>query len=64
MTQDAERDGKRQRIEEMRAFLEKQGTEVLMYDGQLVRTSVEKIMVYEDRMKVKFKSGLEIDVGR
>lgn len=62
LTQDAERDGRRQRIEEMRAFLEEQVNEQLAYDEQLVRRLVEKIMVYDDRLTVEFKSGLEIDV--
>lgn len=64
LTQDAERDGRRQRIEEMRAFLEKQVNEPLAYDEQLVRRLVEKITVYDDRMTVEFKSGLEIDMER
>ena len=64
LTQDAERDGRRQRIEEMRAFLEKQANELLGYDEQLVRRLVEKITVYEDRLMVVFKSGLEIYVER
>lgn len=62
LTQDAERDGRRQRIEEMRAFLEKQVNEPLGYDEHLVRRLVEKITVYDERMTVEFKSGLEIDV--
>ena len=64
LTQDSERDGRRQRIEEMRAFLEKQANEPLGYDEQLVRRLVEKITVYEERLAVEFKSGLEIDVER
>lgn len=64
LTQDAERDGRRQRIEEMRGFLEKQVNEPLAYDEQLVRRLVEKITVYEERLTVEFKSGLEIDVER
>ena len=67
LIQDAERDGRRQRIEEMRGFLEKQvneANEPLAYDEQLVRRLVEKITVYEDKMAVEFKSGLEIDVER
>ena len=64
LTQDAERDGKRQRIEEMKEFLEKQVNEPLAYDEQLVRRLVEKITVYEDRLMVEFKSGLEIYVER
>ena len=64
LIQDAERDGRRQRIEEMRAFLKEQANEPLAYDEQLVRRLVEKITVYEDKMAVEFKSGLEIDVER
>lgn len=64
LTQDAERDARRQRIEEMRGFLEKQANESLAYDEQLVRRLVEKITVYGNRLTVEFKSGLEIDVER
>ena len=46
----------------MRAFLEKQVNEPLGYDEHLVRRLVEKITVYDERMTVEFKSGLEIDV--
>lgn len=64
LAQDAESDGRRQRIEEMREFLEKHVNEPLEYDEKLVRRLVEKIMVYENRLTVEFKSGLEIDVER
>ena len=48
----------------MRRFLEKQVNEPLVYDEQLVRRLVEKITVYEDRLAVEFKSGLEVNVER
>lgn len=64
LAQDAERDGRQQRIEEMRTFLEEQVNEPLAYDEQLVRRLVEKITVYEDKMTVEFKSGLDIDMVR
>ncbi len=48
----------------MRAFLREQANEPLAYDEQLVRRLVEKITVYDDRLTVEFKSGLEIDVER
>lgn len=64
LTQNAERDGRRQRIEEMREFLEKQINRPLAYDEQLVRKLVEKITVYEDRVTVGLKSGLEVEVER
>lgn len=64
LTQDAERDSRRQRIEEMRAFLREKANESLTYDEQLVRRLVEKITVYDERLRVGFKSGLEMEVGR
>lgn len=64
LAQDAERDGRRQRIGKMGTFLGEQVNEPLGYDEQLVRRLVEKITVYEDRLVVEFKSGLEIDVKR
>lgn len=62
--QDAEKNGKRQRIEEMGAFLREQANEPPAYDEQLVRRLVEKITIYEDGLVVEFKSRLEIDVER
>ncbi len=64
LAQDSNRDGRRQRIEEMREFLEKRVNEPLAYDEQLVRRLAEKITVYKDRLTVGFKSGLEIYVER
>lgn len=62
LAQDAERDDRRQRIEEVRVFLREQADEPLVYDEQLVRRMVEKVTVYKDRLMVEFKSGLEINI--
>lgn len=59
---EAEQDGRRQRMEEMKTFLEEQADIPLEYDEQLVRRLVEKVTVYEDELVVEFKSGLEICV--
>ena len=60
---DANREGARIRFTEMESFLSGQGTEVQEYDDALVRRLVETITVYDDRFKVKFKSGIEIEVA-
>lgn len=39
------------------------GTEVQEYDDALGRRLVETITVYDDRFKVKFKSGIEIEIA-
>lgn len=60
---EANREGARIRFAEMESFLSGQGTEVHEYDDALVRRLVETITVYDDRFKVKFKSGIEIEVA-
>lgn len=60
----AEREGLKQRIREMREFLEQQSTEVTEYDEQLVRRLIEKVTVYDERFEVEFKSGAKVDVEK
>lgn len=60
----AEREGMKQRIREMREFLEQQSTEVTEYDELLVRRLIEKVTVYDERFEVEFKSGVMVDVKR
>ena len=62
MVESAEREGLKQRIREMREFLEQQSTEVTEYDELLVRRLIEKITVYDERFEVEFKSGAKVDV--
>ena len=62
LMREADRDGRRQRIEEMKAFLQEQADTPLEYDERLVRRLIEKVTVYEDKVVVEFKSGLETDV--
>ncbi|MEA5093081.1 hypothetical protein SDC9_22274 [bioreactor metagenome] len=60
--QNAERQGKRQRIEEMTEFLKEQTGELIEYDEQLVRRLIEKITILDNKVTVEFKSGVEIDI--
>ena len=64
LVESAEREGLKQRIREMREFLEQQSTEVTEYDELLVRRLIEKITVYDERFEVEFKSGTKVDVER
>lgn len=64
MVESAEREGLKQRIREMREFLEQQSTEVTEYDELLVRRLIEKVTVYDGRFEVEFKSGAKVDVER
>lgn len=62
LVENAEREGKRQRIDEMIEFLNEQSYELDEYDEQLVRRLIEKVTVFEEKITVEFKSGVEIDV--
>ena len=64
LVESAEREGQKQRIREMREFLERQSTEITEYDELLVRRLIEKVTVYDERFEVEFKSGAKVDVER
>ena len=59
LVENAEREGKRQRIAEMTDLLNEQSCELEEYDEQLVRRLIEKVTVHDDRIEVKFKSSIE-----
>lgn len=62
IVQNAELQGKRQRIEEMAEFLSEQTGELQEYDEQLVRRLIEKISIFDDKLTIEFKSCVEIDI--
>ena len=62
LVENAEREGKRQRIAEMTDFFNEQSCELEEYDEPLVRRLIEKVTVFHDKFAVEFKSGVEIDV--
>ena len=46
------------------ALLENQELEIERYNEELVRKLIEKIVVYEEKLKVIFKSGLEVEIDK
>ena len=62
LVENAEREGKRQRIAEMTDFLNEQSWELEEYDEQLVRWLIERVTVHDDRIEVEFKSCIAIDI--
>jgi hypothetical protein len=62
LSRNALRQDKRDRIAEMTDFLNMQTGDITEFDDKLVRKLVEKVIVYDDRLVVEFKSGLEIEV--
>lgn len=61
LVENADREGKRQRIAEMSDFLNEQSCELEEYDEQLVRRLIEKVTVFDEKMNIEFKSGVEIE---
>jgi len=62
MADNAEREGYKKRIDEMKTFLAMEITSIDKYDETMVRRMVEKITAYEDRLIVEFKSGANVEV--
>ena len=49
-------------IDTLISFLEEQSTAVTEYSEALVRRLIEKIVVYDEKLVIEFKSGLSVDV--
>lgn len=62
LTENAEREGMKQRIAEMKQFLTEQTEQIEEYDESLVRRMIEKVTIYDNRLAVEFKSGTNIDI--
>ena len=58
----AEEKNEQSRLKELEEFLENQELEIERYDEELVRRLIEKIVVYDEKLKVIFKSGLEVEI--
>lgn len=58
----SEHEGVKDRIDEMRAFLQQQTTRIDKYDEQLVIKLINKITVYDDKFVFEFKSGMILNL--
>jgi site-specific DNA recombinase len=46
----------------MESFINEQSSSLEEYDEKLVRMLIDKVTVYDNKLRVEFKSGAEIDV--
>lgn len=60
----AETEGYKKRIEELQDFINEADTELLEYDEKMVRKYIKEIRVFDDRLQVFFKAGIDIDITR
>ncbi len=62
MTETALRHELTERMEEMTAFLDEQPEAITEYSDALVRRLIEKVTIFDEKISVEFKSGLETEV--
>lgn len=60
----AEEKNEQSRLKELEEFLENQKLEIERYDEDLVRKLVDKIIVYDEKINVIFKSRIEIYIDK
>lgn len=60
----AEEKNEQSRLKELEEFLDNQELEIENYDEELVRKLIEKILVYDEKLEVVFKSGLEVEIEK
>lgn len=58
----AEEKNEQSRLMELEEFLDNQELEIESYDEELVRKLIDRIVVYEEDLKVVFKSGLDVQI--
>ena len=58
----AEEKNEQSRLMELEEFLKNQELEIESSDEELIRKLVDKIVVYEEKLKVILKSGLEVEI--
>ncbi len=64
MVQNADREGLKIRIDEMKEFFAERVDLVEEYDENLVRRIIEKVTVYDEYLTVEFKSGISVNIRR
>ena len=62
MTTAAKHQELQERLEDLDNFLDEQTEAITEYCEALVRRLIEKITVYDEKLVVEFKSGLQIEV--
>ena len=60
----AETEGYKKRIEELQDFITEADTKLIEYDEKMVRKYIREIRLFDDRLQVFFKAGIDIDITR
>ena len=62
MAENAQIKGMKNRVDDLDSFIDMQSAMITEYSEDLVRRLIETITVYDDRLTVKFKSGVTVDI--
>ena len=62
LTREAMKAGAREQMDDIGRFLEAQTTDITEYDDILVRRLIERVIVKDERLTIRFKSGWEFEV--
>ena len=54
----------KKRIKELKRFIERQESKVLAFDEALVKKLIEKVIVHDDYLEFRFKSGVTVSVEK
>lgn len=60
----AETEGYKKKIEELQDFINEGDTDLSEYDEKIVRKYIKEIRVFDNRLQVFFKAGIDIDITR
>ena len=60
----ADTEGYKKIIDELIEFINESNAELAEYDEKLVRKYIKEIRVYDDRLQVFFKAGIDVNITR
>lgn len=58
-----DQDEQRRRITDMMTFLQDQEAKGVEYDEKLVHWLIEKVIVYDEKFLIEFKSGVKVKIA-
>ena len=61
---EASKEDTKRRVEQMKKFINEQNQRISEYDELLVRKYITEITIFDERIQVTFKSGIDIDIQR
>lgn len=61
---EASKEDTKRRVEQMKKFINEQNQRISEYDELLVRKYIKEITIFDEKIQVTFKSGIDVDIQR